>query len=147
MAVVENDELKRYIREEAEKVERDFYREKRKAKEREFLQWVEEKDIRITKAFLTEAPVLLVVFENSEWEDRHSLESTWLTIAYMILAAEYEGLSTVTYTPEPKSFLNGVLGIPLSYRPQVILPLGYATDGVRKEGRRPDLLDRLKYYS
>ena len=146
VAVVQNPDLKQRIREEAEKVERRFYQEKRRAKESEFLKWVETKDIRVTKSFLTDAPVLLAVFENSEWEDRHSIESTWLTIAYMILAAENEGLSTVTYTPEPKHFLNEILDIPSIYRPQVILPLGYALKKRNKEGRRPEIEERVRYY-
>ncbi len=146
VAVVQNPDLKQRIREEAERVERRFYQEKRRAKESEFLKWVETKDIRVTKSFLTDAPVLLAVFENSEWEDRHSIESTWLTIAYMILAAENEGLSTVTYTPEPKDFLNEILDIPSIYRPQVILPLGYALEKRNKEGRRPEIEERVRYY-
>ncbi|RMG37820.1 MAG: hypothetical protein D6732_06190 [Methanobacteriota archaeon] len=143
IAVVTNPQLKSEIRKRAESVEREFYRNKRKSKDNEFLKWVQKKDIRITKSFLTDAPVLLVVFENSEWADRHSLESTWISIGYMILAAEYEGLSTVTYTPEPKTFLNEILEIPEVFRPQVILPLGYAKDSVKKKGIRPELSKRI----
>ncbi len=57
VAVVQNPDLKQRIREEAERVERRFYQEKRRAKESEFLKWVETKDIRVTKSFLTDAPV------------------------------------------------------------------------------------------
>ncbi len=147
VAVVSDFEVKKRIREEAEAVEREFYRKKGAVGDEEFLDWVQKKDIRVTKPFLTEAPVLLVVFEDSRWSDRHSLESTWLTIAYMILAAEQEGLGTVTYTPEPKTFLNTILGIEEHYRPQVILPLGFPQVRNRKVGNRPSVEERTTYFA
>ncbi len=146
VSVIRNKDLKTKIREEAEAVEKKYYERIRAKKDTEFLNWVEKKKIRVKKPFLTEAPVLLSVSEDTTWRDKHSNSSTWLTIAYMVLAIEYEGLASVTYTPEPHDFIRDILGLDKKYQPQVILPVGYAKNPVKKIGKRPSVDERVIYF-
>ncbi len=60
------------------------------------------------------------------------LESTWISIAYIILATEEEGLATLTYTPGQMKFLIPLLDLPEVYEPVVILPIGYPDESPTK---------------
>jgi len=62
-----------------------------------FKKWMVKKNISLKKDFLVDAPYLIVVA--GETDKPYWLESTWISISYMILAAEAEGLGTLTYTP------------------------------------------------
>lgn len=143
--VIRDQETKKLIRVEAEKVEKEFYKKKREEKASEFLDWTSKKEIKIDKPMLTEAPVLLCVVEDTRHYDKHSKESTWLTIAYLVLAIAKEGLATVTYTPEPHSFMKSILDLPDYMEPQVILPVGYASDKNPRENIRPSLKERVLF--
>ena len=88
------------------------------------------------KQFLTDAPVLLVIAGDTTkpyWQ-----ESTWLAIAYMVLAIENEELGSLTYTPPDVSFLSQILKIPDNFVPQVVLPLGHIGEAVPPKRARPD---------
>ena len=116
--VVTDDELKEKIREEAEKVERDYHRNAPDQLRR----WLNEQRITPEKSFLTEAPVLIVVaglIKAPYW-----FESTWISIAYLLLSIETHNLGTTTYTPVEMGFLNKLLDIPHDYCPVVIMPIG-----------------------
>ena len=71
-----------------------------------------------------DAPYLIVVA--GETDKPYWLESTWISISYMILAAENEGLGTLTYTPAETDFLNDLLELPKNFTSVVIIPVGYA---------------------
>jgi len=43
----------------------------------------------------------------------------------LITALHYAGLVTLTHTPSPMKFLNGLLGRPSNERPFLILVVGY----------------------
>ena len=119
---VMDDDMKASIREEAEKAEKEFHKKLAPGLEK----WFKAKDINFQKEFLTQAPVLLVVVADTAkpyWQ-----ESTWLSIAYTLLAVESEGLGTLTYTPSETRFLNQLLDIPDHFSPEVILPIGYPVD-------------------
>jgi len=145
ITVIRNPEIKRRIREHAEKVENEFYRKKQQEKESDFLEWVTKKNVNPEKPFLSEAPVLISVCEDTQWMDRHSMESTWITIAYMILAIAKEGLATVTYTPEPQDFMIKILGLDNHFQSQVILPVGYPLRIIKREPNRPKFKERVQF--
>jgi len=88
-----------------------------------FKQWMEKKNISLEKTFLVDAPFLVIVA--GETDKPYWLESTWISIAYMLLAAENEELATLTYTPAKTDFLCDLLALPESLQPVVILPIGY----------------------
>jgi len=56
------------------------------------------------------------------------LESTWISIAYMLLQAENQELGTLTYTPSDTTFLNKLLSIPDHYSVVAIIPVGYPAE-------------------
>lgn len=116
--IVTDDRLKEKIREEAEKVERKYHE---KASD-QLRKWFKELKITPEKSFLTDTPVLIVVAGSTKapyWR-----QSTWISIAYILLSIENQNLGTLTYTPKEMRFLNKLLDIPDDYCPVVILPIG-----------------------
>ena len=117
--VVEDEEMKRQIRETCEKAEKDFYENVRgKLKE-----WLNENSFNWKKPFLEEAPYLLLVF--SKKDAPYSRESVWLAIGYLLLALEEQGLGTVPYTPPNPNEIAKIVNTPSDLRFEVILPVGY----------------------
>ena len=62
--------------------------------------------------------------------------SVWVSIGYIILAAEEKGLSTVTYTTSAPGLVTEALGAPEGYLVEAVLPLGYSDDSKPKEPRK-----------
>jgi len=127
--VISDVGLKRRIREECEKIERSFHRKVPKWMK----EWLSEKKITSAKKFLTEAPYLIVVC--SEKAAVYHVQSVWLSIGYMLLAIEEEGLATVTYTPSRTLAIREILKIPDRYMVEAILPVGYAAERPEKNRR------------
>ena len=96
-----------------------------------FKQWMKKRNISLQKRFLVNAPFLVVVA--GETDKPYWLESTWISIAYIILAAENEGLATLTYTPAETVFLNDLLHLPKVFKPVVIIPVGYTENKLSKK--------------
>lgn len=130
--VIDSEELKWRIRREAEKADKKFHESAPDWLKR----WFKDQGITLEKRFLTEAPFLIVVAGFTKAP--YWLESTWISIAYMILAAQSEGLATLTYTPGSTSFLNDILDIPREYCPVAIIPVGYHSEAqkMRKKTRK-----------
>lgn len=91
-----------------------------------FQSWLSGQSITREKAFLEDAPCLLVVFSDSTMP--YAVESTWISIGYALLAAAQEGLGSLTYTPGDPRFLSSVLNVPRHFVPQAILPIGYPAE-------------------
>ena len=120
--IIDDTMLKRSIREGAEKADQKFHKEAP-----EWLKkWLKDSNITPEKRFLTEAPFLIVVVALTTTP--YWLESTWISIAYMILTAEEKGLSSLTYTPGETDFLNQILEIPTDYKAVAILPVGLSKE-------------------
>jgi len=117
--IIEGQEMKDTIRERSERVDKQWH-ENMDAK---MGSWMKGKKISFEKPFLTQAPVLLLVAGDTE--QPYWRESTWLSIAYMVLAIEAEGLCSLTYTPANMGFLHELVNLPDKYSPEVILPIGY----------------------
>lgn len=117
--ILDDESLKREIRKESEAVDEDFHTDAPTW----LKEWFAKKNITTEKAFLTDAPFLVVVAGNTHMP--YWLESTWITITYILLAAEEEGLGTLTYTPGRMDFLVPLLDLPKEYSPVVIIPIGY----------------------
>jgi nitroreductase len=127
--VVTDSELKARIKKEAEKIETHTH----KTAPANFKRWLKEQKITPEKKFLTEAPVLIVVAALTKAPYWH--ESTWLSIAYILLSAESLNLGTLTYTPRETTFLNKLLNIPDEYLPVAILPIGHPAENPSPETR------------
>ena len=118
--VVDDMNLKKEIKQYCEDADKRYY----DTSEEWFKKWMEKKNIPLEKDFLVNAPYLVVVA--GETDKPYWLESTWMSISYMILAAENEGLDTLTYTPAETDFLNKLLDLPKALKPVVIVPIGFA---------------------
>jgi len=136
--LVTDSELKQEIRKEAEMVEKNFHRKAPKS----LKNWFKKQGITPQKSFLTEAPALIVVAGYTK-ATPYWLESTWMSIAYVLLQAASQGFGTLTYTPSDTRFLNKLLKIPKDYKPVAILPIGYPAEKPSPETRPRKPLETL----
>ncbi len=143
--LVTDSKLKQEIRKEAETVEKSFHCKAAKS----LKNWFKKQGITPQKSFLTEAPSLIVV--SGYTKAPYWLESTWLSIAYILLQAASQGFGTLTYTPSDIHFLKKMLKIPKDYEPLVIIPIGYPAEKPSPEtrSRKPleTIVHRNKYGS
>jgi len=137
--LVTDNKVKEKIREEAEKIERNLHKKAPKP----FKRWLKEQKITPEKSFLTEAPTLIVVAGSTKAP--YWLESTWISIAYILLSVESQNLGTLTYTPPETAFLNKLLNIPDNYHPVVILPIGHPAESPSSETRARRPLKQIVY--
>ncbi len=135
--LVTDSQLKHEIRREAETVEKNFHCRASKS----LKNWFMKQGITPQKSFLTEAPALIVVAGHTEAP--YWLESTWMSIAYIVLEAASRGFGTLTYTPSDTHFLNKLLKIPKAYKPVAIIPVGYPAENSSPETRPRKRLETL----
>jgi iodotyrosine deiodinase len=147
--VVKDQELKRRIREAAEKEEYESYHGRMSEK------WLRRLAILGTdenKPFLEIAPYLIVVFritqveENGETEPTYySQESVGIAVGLLLAALHNVGLATLTHTPSPMKFLQEILGRPRNEVPFVLIPVGYpAEDATVPDISRKPLAEIMK---
>lgn len=129
-ALVKSPEVKREIREKAETIEADFYRQRAP---KEWLDALKPFQTNERKPFLEEAPYLIVIFycpltrsENGgEKKTYFPIESTGLATGFLLTALHQAGLATLTYTPKPCSFLNEICERPKSDRVYMVIVTGF----------------------
>lgn len=132
--VVGDPEVKRRIREAAEEEEREFYAGRAP---REWLDALDQLGTDEHKPFLERAPWLVAIFAESyevapdgrHLKNYYVTESVGIATGMLITAFHHAGLVTLTHTPSPMKFLNGVLGRPSNERPFLILVVGYPAEG------------------
>lgn len=127
--VVSDREIKRQIREAAEKEERESYNGRMSEK---WLRRLAPLGTDEHKPFLEIAPYLIVVFRmNSVTEDGeseptyYSQESVGIAVGMLLAALHNAGLATLTHTPSPMKFLQEILQRPKNEIPFVLIPVGY----------------------
>jgi iodotyrosine deiodinase len=131
---VGDPDIKRRIREEAEKEERAFYHGRAP---REWLEALAHLGTDEHKPFLERAPWLVVVFGESyerrsdgrKLKNYYVTESVGIATGILVTALHQAGLVTLTHTPSPMKFLNEVLGRPENERPFLILVVGHPAEG------------------
>ncbi len=133
--VVRDKEVKRKIREAAEKEEYESYHGRMSEK---WLRRLAPLGTNEDKPFLEIAPYLIVVFRiNSFVEDGeteptyYSQESVGIAVGMLLAALHNMGLATLTHTPSPMKFLQEILGRPKNEIPFVLIPVGYPADGAK----------------
>jgi nitroreductase len=125
--------LRARIRRAAERVERDGYKHRMSP---EWLQALEPLGTDWYKPHLTDAPWLIVVFEQAYGleadgsEVRHVKhyyvrESVGIAVGILLASLAHAGLATLTHTPSPMGFLTRILGRPANERPYVVIPVGF----------------------
>ncbi len=127
--VVRDAEVKRKIREAAEKEEHESYSGRMSEK---WLRRLAPLGTDEHKPFLEIAPYLIVVFritaiiEDGESEPTYySQESVGIAVGMLLAALHNMGLATLTHTPSPMKFLQEILGRPKNEVPFVLIPVGY----------------------
>jgi nitroreductase len=127
--VVRDPETKARIRAAAEREEELLYRERAS---QEYLHAIEPIGTNAVKPHLTEAPCLIVVFEQPwRWEESEKRkhyyvrESVGIAVGFLLTALHLSGLATLTHAPSPMGFLTEILGRPENERPFLVVATGY----------------------
>ena len=127
---IQDGDLKRRIREAAETEEREFYAARATP---EWLQDLAPLGTDAEKPFLETAPWLVAIFAE-RWRalpngarrpNYYVPESVGIATGFLIAALHHAGLATLTHTPSPMGFLNGILGRPANEKPFLLLVVGY----------------------
>lgn len=141
---IENPEIKRKIREAAEKEEYDNYHGRMPER---WLQDLEPFETNWHKPFLEMAPWLIVVFkkpyelvDGEKMNNYYVTESVGLACGFLLAAIHNAGLVSLTHTPSPMNFLQKVLKRPENEKPFLLIPVGYPAKGVKV----PDLKRKEK---
>ena len=135
-AAVSNPELKRKIREAAEKEERAFY--DHRASE-EWLEALAPLGTDHEKPFLEIAPWLIVVFlkkfsydeDGNKRKNYYTAESVGIACGFLLTALHQAGLGTLTHTPSPMKFLNEVLERPKDERAYMVIVVGHPAEDAK----------------
>ena len=138
--VITDPEVKRRVREDAEREEREFY--ERRAPQ-EWIDALRPFGTDSNKPFLETAPALIAIFVQSTGtrpdgtvvKHYYATESVGLASGILITALHHAGLATLTHTPSPMGFLNGILGRPANERPFLLLVVGHP----EKSAEVPDI--------
>lgn len=96
------------------------------------------------KPHLTDAPHLVVVFQQRYWlgpdgtKHKHYYvdESVGIAVGMLLSALHLSGLSALVHTPSPMRFLQEVLGRPANEKAFAVIPVGYPA----RDCRVPDLV-------
>lgn len=133
--LVTNAEMKRKIREAAEKEEYESYNG------RMTQEWLEDLAPLQTdwrKEFLETAPALIVVFrrpyeiiDGKKKNNYYVNESVGLACGFLIAAIHHAGLASLTHTPSPMNFLSELLARPDNEKPFLLLPVGYPSEACK----------------
>ena len=128
--VVGDSDTKSWIREAAEKEERDFYSGRAP---KEWMDALAHLGTDEHKPFLERAPWLIVIFSESyelmddgtKAKNYYVTESVGIATGMLITALHHAGLVTLAHTPSPMKFLNNLLDRPVNERAFLILVCGY----------------------
>ncbi|GGP67759.1 oxidoreductase [Streptomyces abikoensis] len=128
--LVKDPEVRRRIREAAEEEERVSYAGRLGE---EWLAALRPLGTDEVKPHLTDAPALIVVFQQRYWlgEDgsrrKHYYvdESVGIAVGMLLSALHLSGLAALVHTPSPMRFLSEVLGRPVNEKAFAVIPVGY----------------------
>lgn len=133
--IVRDPEMKRSIRQAAEKEEWEFYQH------RATREWLEDLDQFKTdwhKEFLEIAPYLIVVFKKvydvesgTQRKNYYVMESVGIACGFLLAAIHNAGLVALTHTPSPMGFLREILKRPENERPYLLIPVGYPDEDAK----------------
>lgn len=132
--IVSDSEIKKRIKKEAEKIEKENYEKKFSA---EFKKALKPLGTDWHKEFLEKAPCLIIVFqciyENDDRRKRNYYvkESVGIAVGILLAAIHNAGIASFIYTPGRMRFLNKILNRPDNEKPFVIIPIGYPADTIK----------------
>jgi len=148
---VSDPEIKKEIRNAAEKEEKAFYEGRAP---QEWLDALEQLGTDENKPFLETAPYLIVIFEQkyktrkdgSRAKNYYTSESVGIATGILITALHKVGLATLTHTPSPMKFLNKILNRPENERPYLVLVVGYPADDAKVPDIKRKSLSEISEY-
>ncbi|MGX2994326.1 nitroreductase family protein [Streptomyces sp. JNUCC 64] len=131
--LVRDQEVRALIRREAEREERLSY-DGRLGEE--WLAALRPLGTDEVKPHLTDAPALIVVFQQRYWvgpdgtRRKHYYvdESVGIAVGMLLTALHLAGLAALVHTPSPMGFLREVLGRPAHEKAFAVIPVGYPAD-------------------
>lgn len=134
--VVQDDKIKKEIREAAEEEEKEFY--ERRASD-EWLEALAPLGTDENKPFLEKAPYLIAIFAEkygvteggNKVKNYYVKESVGIATGMLVTAIHNAGLASLTHTPSPMGFMNDILDRPSNETPFLLLVVGYPKDGVK----------------
>lgn len=132
--------VKQRIRVAAEEEELRLYKERAS---QEYLDAIEPIGTDWIKSHITDAPVVIVVFEQayglqpdgSKRKHYYVRESVGIAVGFLLASLHAAGLATLTHSPSPMGFLARILERPANERPFVLIPVGYPAE----DAEVPDL--------
>jgi iodotyrosine deiodinase len=131
--VVTDQDIKRRIREAAEKEEHIFYHERAP---KEWLEALAPLGTDEHKPYVETAPLLIAVFAQTysltpsgqKAKNYYVMESVGIATGMLISAVHMAGLVSLTHTPSPMAFLNPILARPPHEKPFLLLVVGYPAE-------------------
>ena len=134
--VVTDPEIKKKIRDAAEKEEEAFYSGRAPD---EWLEALAPLGTDASKPFLETAPYLIVIFaqiheltaDNMKSKNYYVQESVGIATGILVTAIHHAGLVSLTHTPSPMGFLGKILKRPANERAYLILVVGYPEENAR----------------
>lgn len=131
--IIQDPELKKQIRQAAEKEEKLSYEQRMTES---WLKDLEPLGTNWEKPFLEKAPYLVIVFkriyeyggQGEKLNNYYVNESVGLACGFFISALHQLGLVTLTHTPSPMNFLQDILQRPDNERPFLLLPVGFPSE-------------------
>ncbi len=150
--IVSDPDIKRRIRNAAEKEEERFYNSRAT---KEWLEAISPLGTNEKKPFLETAPYLIVIFAKTYGlsvkgkitKNYYVNESVGIATGFLISALHQSGLVSLTHTPSPMGFLNKILNRPKNERPFLILVVGFPTKSAKVPHiKRKSLHEITSYY-
>lgn len=152
-AAVSDPALKHQIRIAAEEEEEEFYEHRAPA---EWLEALAALGTDSHKPFLEVAPWLVAIFaqpyglrpDGTRMKHYYATESVGIATGFLIAALHSAGLATLTHTPSPMGFLNGMLGRPAHEKPFLLLVVGHpAADAMVPDIERKSLGEISSFFA
>jgi iodotyrosine deiodinase len=142
--LVGDPEIKRQIKEAAEKEEFESYNHRMTE---EWLRDLAPLGTDWHKPFLEIAPWLVIVFkrnfdlvDGARHKNYYVQESLGIACGFFLAAVHQAGLVALTHTPSPMDFLTKILNRPDNERPFLLIPVGYpAADATVPDLRRKSI--------
>lgn len=150
--IVSNPEIKKQIREAAEKEEYENYT--RRMSE-EWLEDLKQFGTDHIKPFLEIAPYLVIVMKHSyeigEEEEKltnyYVNESVGIAVGFFLSALHNAGLFALTHTPSPMRFLKRILNRPQNETPFLLIPVGLPAENLMvPDLKRKETKDIISHY-
>ena len=148
---VSDPDVKKAIRDAAEREEREFYNGRAP---RDWIEALAPLGTDEHKPHLTDAPWLVVVFRKSyglspngeKQTYYYTMESVGIAVGLFVAAVHQMGLVTLTHTPNPMGFLAELLQRPANEKAFLILPVGHPAVDARVPDLRRKPLDEISVW-